>query len=350
MPLPLPRDVDDLTAPWFAGVLGRDVTSATVRDRHTGTTGRAVVALEGAPDVPPTVFVKLAPFGDEQRQLVDATGMGVAEARFYRDLAHEVPVSVPRVWFADTDGAGYIMVLEDLAAAGATFPSPKDPDIAERAADIVEQLAVLHAAYWDSPRFASGGDLEWLVVRGTRGGGGNPKFIEQAVAVLGPDMDDDFQRIAACYLAHAPDVVAMQREGTGTLVHGDNHLGNLYVDTRAGGRTGFLDWAVICRSPGMRDVTYVLCNSVPPEIREEIEEDLIRRYCDLLAERGVTFTFAQAWEQHRLHAFYSWVSAAATAGMGSRWQPIEIGLSATRRTNRALAHLGTVDLVEERLR
>lgn len=343
----LPRDVDDLTADWFAAALDADVATATVVDRHTGTTGRARVALEGAPGVPATVFVKLPPFGESQRRLVDATGMGVAEARFYRDLAPELPVAVPQVWFADTDGTDYVMVLEDLAARGATFPRPSDPDIAERTADIVEQLALLHAPYWDSPRFGPGGDLDWLVERATRGGGGGTHFVENAVNVLGDQMDDDFHRIAACYLAHAPEIVALQRAGVGTLVHGDDHLGNLYVEPD--GRTGFLDWAVVCRYPGMRDVTYVLCNSVPPEVREEIEVDLIRGYCDRLATYGVTFTFDEAWEQHRLHAFYAWVAAATTAGMGSKWQPVEIGITSTRRTNRALTHLGTVDLIEERL-
>ena len=341
----LPRDVDDLTAAWFAEALDLDVTDVTVLDRHSGTTGRARVALGGAPAVPPTVFVKLPPFGASQRRLVDATGMGVAEARFYRDLAAEVPVAVPRVWFAATDGTDYVMVLEDLTARGATFARPSDPDIAERVADIVDQLALLHAAYWDSPRFAPGGDLEWLVGRAARGGGGGTRFVEQAVDVLGDQMDADFHRIAACYLAHAPEIVAWQRAGTGTLIHGDDHLGNLYVEPD--GRTGFLDWAVVCRSPGMRDVTYVLCNSVPPEVREEIEVDLVRRYCDRLATQGVTLAFDDAWDQHRLHAFYSWVAAATTAGMGSTWQPIEIGISSTRRTNRALTHLGTVELIEE---
>ena len=66
------------------------------------------------PKCPPTVFVKLAPSDERQRKLVNMTGMGVAEARFYRDLAHEIPVRVPDVWFADTDDDRYVMVLEDL--------------------------------------------------------------------------------------------------------------------------------------------------------------------------------------------------------------------------------------------
>ena len=114
----LPVELEDLTAEWFSEALGRDVGRATVLDSSSGTTGRARVALRGEDGLPATAFVKLAPFDERQRALVDKTGMGVAEARFYRDLASEVAVRVPRVWFADTDGDRYVMVLEDLVAFG----------------------------------------------------------------------------------------------------------------------------------------------------------------------------------------------------------------------------------------
>ncbi len=86
-PLELPEEVDGLDAGWFSCALDRDVTDAIVIDRSSGTTGRARLELRGAEDVPAHVFVKLAPFNQQQRALVDQTGMGVAEARFYRDIA-----------------------------------------------------------------------------------------------------------------------------------------------------------------------------------------------------------------------------------------------------------------------
>ena len=187
----LPVDVEDLTAAWFSSALGLDVTAIEVLDRSSGTTGRARVALRGEPDVPSTVFVKLPPFDERQRRFVNMVGMGVAEARFYRDLAAEVPVRVPRTWFADTDDAdGYVMVLEDLVAAGCRFPNPADDDIVHRSLDIVEQLAALHARFWESPRFDEGGDLAWLAPRGTGGAGGGSKFVQMAVDTLGPQLPD----------------------------------------------------------------------------------------------------------------------------------------------------------------
>ncbi len=109
-------------------------------------------------------------------------------------------------------------------------------------------------------------------------------------------------------------------------MHGDPHFGNLFVDVEGGDRTGFLDWAVLCRAPGLRDVAYVLCNSVPQDVREPNEREFVDRYCEVLAAAGVDLDPVAAWEQYRLFAVYSWVAAAATAGMGSKWQPLSVGL------------------------
>jgi hypothetical protein len=347
----LPLDVDDLTASWFAEVLQRDVAAAELLDRHSGTTGRARIALRGEPTVPATVFVKLAPFDETQRAFVNSVGMGVSEARFYRDLAHEVPVRVPGVWFADTDSEAntYVMVLEDLEASGCRFPTPNDDDITARSRNIVEELAALHARYWESPRFDAGGDLEWLAGRGTGGGDGGSTLVAMAAEQLGDKLPATFRRMCDLYVARAGDIGRMLNRGPRTLVHGDPHLGNLFVDVRGGDRTGFLDWAVLGRSPGLRDVAYTLCASIPAEVRLDVERELVERYCELVGEHGVALDPDAAWEQYRLFSVYSWVAATATVAMGSKWQPLHVGLSATQRATQAIEELDTVGLLEARL-
>jgi hypothetical protein len=347
--LPIPLDVADLTAEWFSEILGRDVENVDLLDHHSGTTGRAHVALRGGPGVPPTLFVKLAPFDEKQREFVNMVGMGVTEARFYRDLAEEVPMRVPKAFFSDEDGDRYIMVLEDLAASGCRFPHPTDDDIAFRARDIVEQLAELHGQYWESPRFDAGGDLAWLADKGTGGAGGGSKFVQMAVDTLGDRLDDDFHRLADLYLARHEDIATLWNTGEKTFVHGDPHMGNLFVDVQNGNRTGFLDWAVIGRSPGLRDVAYVLCNSIPHDVRTTDERELIEHYGTRVGTHGVDLDPNQAWDQYRLFAVYSWVSATATAGMGSKWQPLHIGLGGTKRATAACASLGCVELLEHLL-
>ena len=356
----VPVEVDDLTPAWFTSVLRhRDpdctVTGVEVLAAHSGTTGRARVGLSypGATSLPPTMFVKLQPFDPDQRRLLAQFGIGVSETRFYAALGGGVPVRAPATWHAETDGNDFVMVLEDLEASGCRFPSPRDADVEARAWSTVEELAHLHAAFWASDRFA--GDLAWVPERAGFGGGTGKDggatraaggFMRMALDQFADDMPPVFRRLGGLYADRAPDILDLWDEGERTLIHGDAHMGNLFVDD---GRTGFLDWAMVSRSPGMRDVAYFCCNSVPPDVRRAHEGALLDRYRDVLASHGVRFDADAAFEQYRLFAVYSWVSATSTAAMGSRWQPAAVGRGGMARATAAVDDLDSVGLLEERL-
>lgn len=174
-------------------------------------------------------------------------------------------------------------------------------------------------------------------------------FVKMAVDNLGAHLDAPFHRMADFYLAHVPAIVGLWNSGPRTLVHGDPHMGNLFVDVRDGDRTGFLDWAFLGRSPGLRDVAYVICNSIPCHVRAAKEREWLRRYCTVLGEADITLTEDDAWQQYRLFAVYSWVAATSTAGMASKWQPLHIGLAGTKRATDACQQLQSVELLEELL-
>ena len=307
-----------------------------------------------AGDLPETVFCKIAPFDPRQRQFLQRVGIGAMEARFYADVAPAVPVRVPRVWHADAaDDGAFVMVLEDLDASGCVYPRPADPDVDERAASTVEELGHLHAGHWEDPRF--GGELDWVPERAGFGasGGKDPgaaaaagQFVRFALERFADEMPTSFEAVGTLYADRAGDVLDLWDEGERTLIHGDPHSANLFTDN---GRTGFFDWAMLSRSPGMRDVAYYLCNSVPTDVRREIEGDLIGRYLDTLAGHGVTLAASVAERQYRLFAVFSWVSAASTAAMGDRWQPARRALAAMERTTTAVEDLDSVGLLEEML-
>jgi aminoglycoside phosphotransferase (APT) family kinase protein len=288
------------------------------------------------------VFVKLAPFDADQRAFVAKQGMGVAEARFYAEIAADVPVRHPRPWYAAHDEAGrYVMVLEDLQAAGARYPGQRDPDLPAFVERTIDAFASLHVAFWASPRLAPGGDLAW-VERRTRGYGSAAAFVSFAVEQLGEHLPEASRRLADAYLPRAERVPGLLTEGTRTLVHGDAHLGNMFVD---GTTPGFLDWAVVSYAPGLRDVAYFLGGSVPTELRRARERELIVRYCQRLGEGGAELGVDAAWEQYRLQLVTAWIAAVVTAAMGSKWQPIEVGMGATLRADAAIADHGVADLL-----
>jgi aminoglycoside phosphotransferase (APT) family kinase protein len=296
------------------------------------------------------VFVKLQPFLPAQRQFLRATGLGVAEARLYAAVGNELPVRVPQVWHSsfDEEEAEFVMVLEDLAAAGCHFPDPDDPGALDIATSLVEELALLHAAYWAQ-------EMPWLGahVLSTRSSkerrrsiGGATAIVQSALDQFAADMPPAFRSMGELYAVRSREITALWNEGECTLIHGDDHIGNLFVD---GGRTGFYDWAVASRFPGMRDVSYFLCNSLPSDVRRAEEEAFLTRYREALAGHGVALEAGLQREQYRLFSVYSWISATTTAAMGSQWQPAEVGLRAMERTTQALIDLDVLGLLSERL-
>jgi len=350
----IPIEIDELTAEWVTTVLqthapGATVDDVEVLDRSSGTTGRARLGLRSTDQrVPASVFVKLAPFTEERRALVDMVGMGVSEARFYTDLAAEVPVRTPSVWHADHDTTGgYIMVLEDLTAAGATQPTQEEPDAAEFAGQVMDAMSAVHAEFHASPRFGAGGDLAWVEERGRGYGAGDAlAFMAHAVATIGDSMPPVFHELAELYLANGDRVAALLAEGTPTLIHGDSHIGNML---RLDGVPVLLDWAMVSCAPGIRDVAYFIGNSIPPEVRREHEEALVRRYLAGLAELGIEVSFTEAWDGYRLHMIAGWIAAVSTAGMGDALQPLEIGMRATERSNMAIGDLDVIPLLRRAL-
>jgi thiamine kinase-like enzyme len=344
----IPAEVDDLTPSWFSEALGERVTGVEVLDAHSGTTGRARVRLQ-SDALPPTLFVKLQPFTPEQQTFLRQVGLGIAEARLYANLGSGLPVRIPQVWHSAYEAAdgSFVIVLEDLVASGCRFPSPGDDGILDVARSAMTELAVLHATF-------SGREIPWLATpEGMRRKPDDPKtaarrthFIRLALDQFGEEMGPAFRRLAQLYIERSGDIVGLFGEGDLTLIHGDTHSGNLFVDD---GRTGFYDWAVVGRGPGMRDVAYFLCNSLPTEVRRAEQDALLARYRSALAGRGVVLDERTATDQYRLFSVYSWIAAVSTAAMGSQWQPIEIAHAAMILTTTAIDDLGAVELLEDRL-
>src|SRR5688500_12465177 len=91
----LPRRRPARTPAALSRVLGRPVESASVVAAESGTSSRARLTLTG-PDLPGTVFVKVSAATAATRMLGELARLGETEARFYRDLAHELGDGVPR--------------------------------------------------------------------------------------------------------------------------------------------------------------------------------------------------------------------------------------------------------------
>lgn len=346
----IPDELDQLTPAWFSEVLAADITAVEVLDAHSGTTGRARVRISTQADLPETLFVKLQPSSPEQREFLQMVGMGVAEARLYAQVGEDFPARLPRSYYSayDEEDGSFVMVLEDLEASGCRFLAPEDDDVLDTASSLMDELAALHAPYWGQP-------LPWLrAPAGMRNNAQGAKTLENATATLqsaldqfAHDMPPVFRELGELYVDRFADISALYREGERTLVHGDTHIGNLFRD--GSGRLGFFDWAVASKLPGMRDVAYFMTISFRSDLRRTDGEALVGRYLAGLADQGVTLDESTAMDQWRLLSVYAWMGCTSTAAMGSRWQPLELGLSSMRRATDAIADLDSLGLLRERL-
>jgi hypothetical protein len=351
-PSVIPDRPDAVTAEWLTSALatsvpGAEVGKVEVLDQHSGTTGRMRLRLEyaGTTSGPETVFVKLAPFDESQQKLVAATDMGRREARFYQGPAGEAPLRLPRAYYAahGDDPNEYVMVLEDLGASGCTFTTRLEPHGPERVGQLIESLARLHAHFWDDARFD--GELSWVqpAMRGPFGA----QLVDNARGQFADQFPPVFTALCELYVEQHARIAELWDEGERTLIHGDTHAGNQFVD---GDRVGLYDWAVISRSPGIRDVAIYLGNSCPAELREDGQEEWLGRYRDVLVRSGVDAPPAEVlWDRYRRGVLYAWVAATTTASMGGKWQPMEVGMTGMTRATDACADLETVEAIRAAL-
>jgi Ser/Thr protein kinase RdoA (MazF antagonist) len=360
----VPFDLSRLSAGWLTRALDPVAPGVRVRsfrqlDSNSGTTTRARIAIDyderGRGDNPPeTVFVKIAPSAFAQRLFTAAMYLGRNEVFFYRTIRPGLPVRAPKVWSAECsrDGRRFAMLLEDLGGGDVGFAVVGDRADLNLTRRVMGETAKLHAAFWESPRFAE--DLAWIPCRENRRRRdvGLERFLTRQMLALalrrfGRELPPDCARAAHLCMERRDEVDHLWARGPRTLVHGDCHIGNLFFE---GDRVGFLDWQVVGRAPGMRDVTYFLCLSCPSELRAAHERELIELYLESLAGQGVSApSFEVAWEQHRHFALYAWLAAAFTAAAGDGLQAREIALAGLRRATQALVELETVAAVEREL-
>jgi thiamine kinase-like enzyme len=347
----VPAGIDGVDVRWLDAALrdrGTRVLGVRRLGEHSGTTTRARLALDYAEraGLADTLFLKITPASLPQRVFGHVMRLGAMEVRFYRTLRRDLPVRAPEVVLAraSVDGARFVLLLEDLSHCRFVDVGARvSPDEARA---VMRALARLHAHYWESPRFSA--DLAWLRCLENRGRDLplerflTTQMVKAAVRRYGDAMPDAFRAAARLVCERRDALEARWAEGPRTLVHGDCHVGNLFFE---GDAVGFLDWQVLARAPGVRDVAYFLCNSLPTESRREHEEALVGLYREALLEAGIEAPARESlWMQYRSFALYAWLAAAFTAGAGGL-QSERIARAGLERTTRALVDLETVDLL-----
>ncbi|HEY7802217.1 MAG TPA: phosphotransferase, partial [Dehalococcoidia bacterium] len=242
-----------------------------------------------APRAPATLIAKFAAAPGLTRDLAVRLGLYEREAAFYRDTGKRAGIAVPRVYGSLRDAAGEpVLLLEDLATATAG-------DLVvgcslEAAAALLDELARMHAYWWDSRALET---HAWL-----------PLPVDSVAAFAGassrPDAWTSFRRRFGRELP--PDVVALGDRMQGdrsvlerlssppwTLVHGDLRINNVMFAAGASAEVrAVIDWQTAVRGRGPMDVATLFATSLAPEHRAAAERELLPAYHAALVRGGVS--------------------------------------------------------------
>jgi hypothetical protein len=349
----LPSKPDDLTPDWLTDALGVEVTGVEVLDHAFATNQRARIGLQyaastsGADAGPASLFVKLAPLDDAHRQMIGATGMGEREAQFYADVSGDIDLRVPKCAFAASDDDLFVLLLEDLSARDTEFaPNGEWGVSADAAAVALEDLARFHARF--EAQDARDAVAPWLRTPSRRMSEATAGLMRMVLDANAERLSPTYTEIGELYVLHHAWFDEIWHSGPPTYIHGDLHIGNVYLDA---GRVGYVDWGLSRVSTHLRDVSYFLTMSVDVQARRANQRELLQGYLDALrAAGGVDISFDDAWAVHRLQASYT-VIATFLAYMPSYASSdgVALGDALLARADAAIEDLEVVDAVNAAL-
>ena len=316
-PSAVPHVAADITPEWLTQALQAQHPGARVAaveivgsDEVTNQHVRLRVSYDEPAGAPELLFGKLLPLDPHRRESIALTRMGPREARFYAELAPQLALRVPEVHVAavGADDREFVVLLEDLDDSGCRVSDGTWGIAPDGAAQALEDLAAMHVRYEDPARRAA--EAAWVPPY-SAGGAYAVDRLQFALDHHRDRISDGFATVSELYIANRLAVHDLWTGPDVTIVHGDTHIGNLFVDPAAGSdRVGFYDWGVIHLDQPLRDVSYLLQMAMQPDDRRAHEHDLLRHYLDVRTALGATpMSFDDAWAQHRLRASYTVVAS-----------------------------------------
>ena len=352
----LPDDVAAVTPAWLTRALqpiaeGVVVSRVDAEGLVSGTTSRARLALrfEGPgrrADLPSAMFVKLAPQDLRTRLFVGLLGLGRSEVAFYRTARDGLPVRAPRVYYAAAArrGTRFALLLEDLVASGCRFADITAPSDPERARAVMRALACSRA-YWESSRLHATSPFGRGSPRDPCSGRQDPlgPLAAPAFERFGDLVPVELQRAAGPFWAPARARIALGAPPL-TLITATPSRQPLLRRPRSASSTG--RWRRRVRGSATSPTS---TNSLSVEARRAHGEELIRVYLAALAEAGAPpVPFSLAWEQHRLHALYTWIACIVTAAAATLQQEtvVRAGLE---RSSAAVVDLDSLGALREQV-
>jgi len=305
----------ELTPAWFterlreAGHASAEVSHVEATQIGTGQLGKCIrfdlELARGDADVPRSLVGKFASDDPTSRNTAVQLRGYVKEVAFYREFKERLTIATPRCYYSaiESDGSEFVLLLEDLApGVQGDQLAGCSPAIARAA---VMELVGLHAPTWGDESLRG---IEWLgeptdptVMLGRALYAAQlPGFLERYGPHLEPDEAGIIEAVAG---SQGPPFELIDTPMS--LVHVDYRLDNLLIDeSQNPPRIHAVDWQSITLGRALSDVAYFLGAGLLPEVRREVEEEIVREYHDGLCAAGVAdYPWEACWQDYRRTTF-----------------------------------------------
>lgn len=350
---PLPVTIEALTPEWLQSALRVKypeitLSGARLLDINHGTCTKIRFALDldeagKAAGIPERVILK-GGFEPHSRMM---PYMHAQEVHAYADVLPHTPLRFPGCYFAgfDKEAKQGIVIMEDLVARGVRFCHPQRPETPEAVGERLTRLARHHAMTWESPDIRLGGRFDWAT---------NVFDSTHFESLLTPDIwrsyVDSARGAAASVCFHdlgwmKQALAGMDRLARGLptmLIHGDTHLGNLYVDVD--GEPGFFD-SLPHLAPAMYEVAYHVTGALDVPDRRKHERELVALYRDELLRNGIEAPSLDDF-MHQFGCFLAFGYMIFILN-ASEFQPEAINTAYTARFSSAMLDHDTIGLLEK---
>jgi hypothetical protein len=334
----IPTRLDELGTDWLTAALtesgllrGAKVSDIELQrigegEGFIGVVARLRLGYDGDADkAPRSVIAKLPTDVPENRMMGELMGVYWREIFFYQQLGHKLPIRTPALHYAaltldpmrtrqyklvavmdklpgfivdkmmvyakramKETTQRYALVIEDLAPARVGDQvSGGTPEVC---AEVLAEVAKMHASHWGSPDIkgydwlldptvnprirhrmyleARGGFLERHAKLLSGGGDAYVRWNDQHGGVLGR---------------------RLHTEAPPTVIHGDLRLDNVFFDdARPGDRVILGDWQLVGKGCAAYDVAYFMSGTLDAKASTEVEMELLRDYHAALVSGGVS--------------------------------------------------------------
>lgn len=292
-----PITPQEITPEWLTGILrqsaGNDTASVTATNIElfaigAGLTSRlARIRLQydrSAPDLPQSLIGKFPHFDSERRKRYKSVRTLEGEVCFYQKVAPSIDMRTPQCYFSAYNESTYefLILLEDL---GTWRHLQDEPMTFEFVDALLEQLARLHARWWNNPSLL---EMDWLPVNHYR------NWLKIVPPRIPTFMDNyshrvsaDFAQVTERLLALLPALARRETAKPFTIMHGDYATTNMFARNVATGlEFAVVDWGLVMRGNGAFDVAYFLLRCLTIDDRQNWEAHLLERYHATLIEGG----------------------------------------------------------------